>query len=181
MKHTSTTRKIVLLMFSFLLSQASWGQVKLNLELGPALATNNLSNNLKTGFGGFLSGRFFTSPKFALGLGVGYYTFNTNMGAETQINITPITGMAEYYFGEDGFRIMAGLEAGLFRIASRLEFSNVTNVNGQSNFGLAPKLGVVLEVAPKLEVYALIKYYYIETDFQDNSFLIPNVGLSYRL
>lgn len=184
MGNTSIARVFFSLVIFLGLHMPLQAQFNLALELGLALPVNNVNGQLQTGFGGQLSGRYFTSPQFALGLGIGYYTFDigegNNANNQTTFNITPVTAIIEYYIGDDYFRVILGLEAGFYRVARRFTINNFTTVDGRSEVGGAPKLGLSLNVAPNLHALANLKYHFINSSFQNSDFLAVNFGFAYE-
>ncbi len=161
-----------------------WAQLKLELEPGVAIPFGTLNNQVNPAFGGQLELKYLLTDRFALGLSAGFYPFR---GSETfagfdrfEINATPVLIQSDYYFNDldEGVIPYLGLGIGLYRLGNRQEFANQVNVIGESYFGLAPKLGLAVQLSDDVAFLGSLRYHYFVTDLESLSFLSIHLGLS---
>lgn len=174
---------LILVVFFWAMAQGCWAQFSVGGELGVALPFGSLSNLVNTGFGGQGHASYYLNKNFSLGLGVGYYTFSgneqTNSFEQYKANITPIVVKANYYFSEADFQPFVGLDAGFYRLASRFQVANTTQVLGESYWGLSPSVGLLVDTSHHLKLLGNIKYNYIASDIESTDFLTIHLGAIY--
>ncbi len=139
---TTMAMTVVLLM-----SVSGFAQFSLGLQGG--LAKSNRDNS-KTVAGGGINLRGFVTPNFALGVAGKIYADGTEYtvaGQKLSFNgtVTPVTGTIDYFFTEGPVRPYIGGDAGMYfsKYNSKYNGNTVSESSTHSNFGTAPRLGLV--------------------------------------
>jgi outer membrane protein W len=92
-----------------------------------------------------------------------------------------VTGQAEYFFSESALRPYAGIEAGLYRAAATVEITAGSGTfkasDSDSQFGLAPKVGLQYALSPMLGVNADAGYHIIFGNGETGKSLLLGAGV----
>ena len=130
-----------------LMSVSGFAQLSLGVQGG--LAKSNRDNS-KTVAGGGVNLRGFLSPNFAIGVASKIYadgTYYTVAGQTLSFTgtVMPVTGTLDYYFTQGIIRPYIGGDAGMYfsKYNAKYNGKTVAESSKHSNFGTAPRLGVV--------------------------------------
>jgi len=134
---------------AFVLFISSTASAQLSLGVQGGLAKSDVENS-KTIVGGGVNLRVFASPQFAVGVAGKLYADGSEytlagQNLETKGKLIPITGTVDYFFLDGAVRPYVGGDAGVYLSSYKAEFNNRTILESKtrSNFGAAPRLGVV--------------------------------------
>ena len=130
-----------------LMSVSGFAQLSLGLQGG--LAKSNRDNS-KTVAGGGVNLRGFLSPNFAIGVAGKIYADGTDYTVAGQTlsftgTVVPVTGTLDYYFTQGVIRPYIGGDAGMYfsKYNAKYNGNTIAESSKHSNFGTAPRLGVV--------------------------------------
>jgi len=130
-----------------LMSVSGFAQLSLGLQGG--LAKSNRDNS-KTIAGGGVNLRGFLSPNFAIGVAGKIYADGTDYTVAGQTlsftgTVVPVTGTLDYYFTQGVIRPYIGGDAGMYfsKYNAKYNGNTIAESSKHSNFGTAPRLGVV--------------------------------------
>lgn len=174
-----------LLLIVYLLSGVqARAQFSLGAEMGTAIPFANFSNLANVGVGGQVYGRYYLlEESLSLGLEIGFYSFggrDFNTAFDNfRINLNPIVISGAYYFLDERFRPLIGLDLGFYRLAQRIDIGGVITVNADVSPALAPKLGVEANLNENLRFSGVLKYHLVNTEVEATTFLTASLGLSY--
>ena len=187
------TASLLLIVCAFLLSSQAQAQFQMNVNgnyLVPTESGSSFSDGL---WGGGLTLRYFVSPKLAVGLNGRYFTksnsvnFDPGIGGgliKASLNILMVTGQAEYFFTESALRPYVGVEAGLYRAGSTVEITSgaqtLKSSDSDSNFGVAPKVGLQYAISPAFGVNADAGYHLIFGNGGTGKWLLLGAGVYFR-
>ncbi|GAB4044936.1 OmpW family outer membrane protein [Spirosoma jeollabukense] len=187
------TVSLFLLLSALLLSSQAQAQFQVNVNgnyLAPTESGSSFSDGL---WGGGVTLRYFVSPKLAVGLNGRYFTktnsasFDPGTGGglvKASLNILMVTGQAEYFFSESALRPYVGVEAGLYRAGASLEISSgaqgLKSSDSDSNFGVAPKVGLQYAISPAFGLNADAGYHLIFGDGSTGKWLLLGAGVYFR-
>ena len=168
---------IIILIITASVSAQSLGSITYNMSL----PTDKLSDFIdKPSFKGFgIEGRWFSNKKISFGLSFAWTVYDQRVSdliqvvnggisgtvSGTQIRIVnslPILATAHYYTGKrrDTFRIYFGTGAGMYYIKQRLEIGLVAFESNNWHFGLAPEVGVLINLNSDFTMILNTKYNY---------------------
>lgn len=180
-------KKFFLFVFTAVLltgfSTHTFGQIKIGASAGIGLPMGDFGDSYKTGFGGSIDGKYFTSENLAFGLNAGFFTFKDKLDfsetlgdatvkIEGKFNVIPILVTGEYYFATEGFKPYVGAGVGFFMLSEKattsiegtlsdiyqgyIEEGSVT-VN-ETKFGVVPMVGVMYGLSDNLDLNVNLKY-----------------------
>jgi outer membrane protein W len=196
MKNTiKLTASLLLVVSTLLLSSQAQAQFQVNLNgnyLVPTESGASFSDGL---WGGGVTLRYFVNPNLAIGVNGRYFTKSNSasfdpgggFGAslKASINLLMVTGQAEYFFSESALRPYVGLEAGLYRAAANVEITGggqtVKSSDSDSQFGLAPKVGLQYAISPALGVNADAGYHIVFGNGDTGKSLLLGAGVYFVL
>lgn len=195
----SVSRLLLLGLFA-LVANVSYGQSNFGIGLSGSVllpvsgefdgSNAELSDVVKTGFGGTIHFRYFATDDLRLSLNVGLAGHELEADDEAVLEFVPITLSADYAFGTSSIRPYVGAEAGVFLTRTR-DFRNPITLrrddtDAEAYFGVAPIIGVRAPITDKLDVDLNAKYLFIFVDDNDatnqvTAGIIPiSIGLNYR-
>lgn len=130
-----------------LMNASGFAQFSLGLQGGVAKSNRD---NSKTVAGGGVNLRGFVSPKVALGVAGKIYADGTEYTAAGQSlsfngTVMPVTGTVDFFFTEGAIRPYVGGDAGMYfsKYNAKLNGNKISESSTHSNFGTAPRLGLV--------------------------------------
>ncbi|GAB3790686.1 hypothetical protein GCM10028818_61150 [Spirosoma horti] len=190
---TKIITSLVLVVSALLLSGQAKAQFQANVT-GNYLAPTESGSSFSDGvWGGGVTLRYFLSPNLAVGVNGRYFTtknsasFDLGPGpgvvgsAKASANLLMVTGQAEYFFSTSALRPYVGVEAGLYRAAARAEISNGYQTlkfsDSNSNFGVAPKVGLQYAISPAFGVNADAGYHIVFSDGETGKSLLLGAGV----
>ncbi|MCK8494968.1 porin family protein [Spirosoma sp. RP8] len=194
MKNTvKLTASLLLVVSALLLSPQAQAQFQANLT-GNYLASTESGASFSDGqWGGGATLRYFVKPNFAIGLNGRYFTSNSSAiipfdpqsGAISSIkasaNLLMVTGQAEYFFSQSALRPYAGLEAGLYRSATKVEISDGYNTfkasDSANKFGIAPKVGLQYALSPVVGINVDAGYHIVFDDGETGKAFLLGAGV----
>jgi len=100
-------------------------------------------------WGGGATGRYFITPKFAVGLNARYFTRSES---GVSVSIIPITAQGEFFFTEGKVRPYLGVEAGIYIARAKISFAGVSESDSDSRIGVAPKAGIQFMFTEKIGI-----------------------------
>ncbi|MGF7215692.1 outer membrane protein W [Spirosoma lacussanchae] len=196
-KYVRIVAVLVLLLGCWLVPGRAQAQIQLNLTgnyLAPVESGSSFSDGL---WGGGATGRYFLNQNLAVGLNARYFTRRESASgsgggitatATANFNILQVTGQAEYFFSEAAYplRPYAGLEAGMYRSAYKLDLTTNAGVGGTdsdnvTNFGIAPKAGVQYAITSALGVNFDAGLHLIFGEGGTSKALLLGLGVYYNL
>ncbi len=135
-----------------------------------------VSNNL---WGVNIAGKYGISDnKMRVGLNIGYFFDSESEDGYTSTVFTqPITGLFEYSFMDSKFSPYAGIDAGIYRIGSRISGDGESLSGSESDFGIAPTVGFNYEISDKIDLNTSVKYNYILTENYATTGINFNAGV----
>jgi len=196
-KYVRIVAALVLLVGCWLVPGRAQAQIQLNLTgnyLAPVESGSSFSNG---SWGGGATGRFFLNRNLAVGLNARYFTqresVDINGGGATatltgRASMLQVTAQAEYFFNEvvPSLRPYTGLEAGLYRTATKIDLTTNTGSLGSvsdnfNNFGFAPKAGVQYAIIPNLGVNFDAGLHLVFGEGTTSTALLLGLGVYYNL
>ena len=179
-------------------------QFKVGVNVGAQLPMNsNFKNMYKIGFGGEVNAKYMVNKNIGVGLGVGYYTFDTKDEylsllkdayedeyevdidkMKDNFSIIPIVGKFSYAFGQNAFKPYVGVDLGLYMLRESMSVEKDGKSNSGSDslnkFGFTPVIGFEYTLTNNLGLDVNAKYHEIFTDGSNGiSSLGVNVGIVY--
>lgn len=157
----------ILTNFNTTSAQISLGATLGVFNQGQSYDGQRYSNNL---MGISFAGKYgLKENKMRVGLNVGYF-FDSEDG---EIQFTqPITGLFEYDFTTNKLNPYAGIDIGIYRAGYKYGGYSQSN----SDFGLAPVVGVNYGISDKVDLNANLKYTYILTESASTTGFNFNIG-----
>jgi|GEM_PF-3061402 len=152
-------------------------QFNLNLTFGPQIPSGDFKNGYNLGLGAGVQTDYFISDHSAVGLGLGYYSFGSDVD-DVSCAFMPITANYMYRMGsEEGFMPYLQMELGV---------SNLTvNVFGLKDsemyFGMAPAAGFMYGLNERFRLTLNAKYNYVLTDDDPTTYIGVNLGFALEL
>lgn len=194
----SMSRLLLLGLFA-LVANVGYGQSNFGIGLSGSVlipvsgefdgSSAELSDVVKTGFGGTIHFRYFATDDLRLSLNVGLAGHELDDDDETVLEFVPITLSADYAFGTSSIRPYVGAEAGVFLTRFRdalLISGRRDDTDAEAYFGVAPVVGVRAPITDNLDVDLNAKYLLIFIDDNDlttqvTAGIVPiSIGLNYR-
>jgi len=147
----------------------SW-QNQVYFNAGPQFVTGDQADLYKTGFA--IDGGYYyrASSNLFIGLAGGYHQF-AGEGAVDDLTIIPVHLAAKYNFKLTGVQPYIGLEGGPY-------FAN-TGGEGDTNFGLAPRVGFRIPLSRGFDLDINAKYNVIFQDDDNFTYVGVNGGPAY--
>lgn len=168
-----------LLLFSLFTVKAD-AQLAVSATIGPQVPTGDFGVVYGTGFGFTVTGRYFITDAFAIGLNLGYNHFNVTGLSDFHSGLTPVTALLEYHLDLGRWQPYAGGDLGLYSYSIKYKDPLYGDQSDhQSYFGIAPTIGVAYEVADNFSVLANLKINDVFGDGGSLSWVGINVGASY--
>jgi hypothetical protein len=153
-----------------------------NVDVGaefPGGATTD-ALGLTTGFG--INGTFYyqllTRVTF-LSLSAGYNSFGVEGSSSTSVTVVPILIGLKYNFTLTGVQPYIGLELGVYNTSVKVN-GNTVEGSGGSDFGIMPKFGVRIPLAPQFDLDLVLKYHNVFSD-QTFNFIGLDGGVAYTI
>lgn len=151
-------------------------QVSLGAGVAPAIPVGDFRQFTNVGFGFNLKGRYVISERLGLGLGVGWYNFNTPYD-EINYRITPITATIEYYFSSINQPTpYIGLDIGSYTFNYRDYIFRVSD----PYFGLAPTLGISYPLSDQFLFDGNVQCSLIFSNFENTIYIPIHLGMRYN-
>lgn len=168
-----------------LFSVAATAQIKIGANAAVGMPMGDNMEGFNTGFGGGLSGKYMLNDNMAVGAGFNYIKMGSDVDG-VDFTVMPITANYTYYFGTEGFKPYAGIDAGIymttFNMKMDLGMLGTTEVEvSDSNTGFAPVVGFEYAFSDALALDVNAKYNYIMTEGDASTILGINVGIVYSL
>lgn len=140
-------RSTMVMAVVLLMNVSGFAQLSLGLQGG--LAKSNRDNS-KAIAGGGVNLRGFVSPNFAVGIAGKIYADGTDYTVAGQTlsfngTVMPVTATLDYFFTEGVIRPYVGGDAGMYfsKYDAKFNGNTIGESSKHSNFGTAPRLGVV--------------------------------------
>ena len=156
-----------LLIFTLLLVVASGSFAQLSLGLMGGMGKSN-RDNAKSVSGGGINLRVFASPNLAIGVAVKLYADGSTYGLgnnqyKTTGALMPVTGTLDYYFATGVIRPYIGGDAGVYLSNYDVAHNGKTiyTSDKSSNFGAAPRAGIVFALGKNVGIQIEGIYHYI--------------------
>ncbi len=140
-------------------------QLSLDLNVGYGVPTEDGSNGI---WGGGLALKYFVSPKVAIGARIRTYAETikqegSGLSGELKSASIPIMGTIEYHPTTTKLNPYIGLEAGIIRTAlnANISFNGqkvYDDTSGETNVGIAPKVGIGYNITPGIALTAEALY-----------------------
>jgi opacity protein-like surface antigen len=176
-----TLVKITAICALVLISFTANSQIKVGVSGGIAMPMGDFGDLCKMGFGGGVTGKYMLNETMAVGASIGYQMFGPKeelpSGYDFKLAIMPIVGNFTYYFGTEGFKPYAGIDAGFFMAKTTIKIAGVEGSESSSDMGFAPTVGFEYGLSDKLALDVNAKYNYIMTEGTATTYLGVNVGV----
>jgi len=181
---TLTFALVVLVLLAFGLTQKSHAQsFRFGLDGGLAAPMFDYSDAVGPGFAIHASAKFVVFNKLGIGLLYGYQRVSREQnGVTNSISVQPLNVSLDYAFLPGFIHPYIGLDGGLFFRRNALDFLGNTFSDSDSEFGLAPNVGVRVDIGDKFGVNVNGRLQWIAIENADDyyaAFLMA--GVYYRL
>lgn len=180
---------LALVMLAGLLTTKANAQIQLGVSGNHFSGTENGAKFSDGYWGGGVTGRYFITPKFAVGLNGRYFTktASESFGGVTikaKARVITATGQTEYFFTEGSFRPYLGAEVGLYNIGATVEVAGGSESDSESFFGAAPKVGIQFMFTDKIGLDLNAGYHLIfpkEDGDETEKTLILGAGIVFNI
>ena len=172
---------LILALFGFMTMNGQ-AQMSVAATVGLQVPLGDFATGRNMGLGFTIIGKYMVKDNLALGASVGFSQFSTDGVGGVNISIMPITGLAEYHFGESSMRPYVGADLGVYTTTSSgVNGVGVNFSNSDSNFGFAPTVGLVFGKSESLTFMVNGKYNTIVGEGASSSWLGVNLGAIFQL
>lgn len=164
-----------------LFSVAATAQIKIGANAAVGMPMGTLGDVYSAGFGGGLSAKYMLNDNMSVGAGFNYIKLGSDMEG-VDFSTMPVTANFSYYFGTEGFKPYAGIDAGIFMNTFTMDLGIFgTAETASSDLGFAPVVGFEYAFSDALALDVNAKYNYIMTEGDASTILGINVGIVYSL
>jgi opacity protein-like surface antigen len=169
---------------------SAWAQINVGATVGLQIPTGTTGDFLKTGFGIDLLGKYMLNENVAVGLDVGWARFGMDMSdydvpsgydVSGSGSYIPITALIEYHFGTGQVKPFVGADLGLYIARAKVSVEGISVSESQTNFGIAPVVGIEYDIQENMAFTANLKYNYIMADGDDDNYIGINLGMIFKI
>jgi len=172
------SKLLVVAALSLLVGGVANAQVSVGIAPGIQIPLGDFGDAVNLGFGGSVSGEYLVTENIGVGLGLGYYSFGSDMDGFSA-SIMPIALNGKYYFTTEGFKPYGGLDLGYYILGAKVEAFGMSVSTSEGYIGLAPVLGFQYGFSDALALDVNAKYNLIFSEGSSTSTLGLNVGIVY--
>lgn len=170
---------LVILALLVALGSETFAQISLGFQGGSGKSNRD---NAKTIAGGGINLRVFVSPNLALGAAAKLYADGNTYGTgndqyKTTGALMPLTGTVDYYFATGIVRPYIGGDAGVYLSNYDITHNgkNIYTSDKSSNFGAAPKAGIVFTLGKTVGIQVEGIYHYLFSN-KDHQLTTSDLG-----
>jgi hypothetical protein len=152
-------------------AQPDWRH-QVYFNAGPQFVTGDFSDAYKTGLAIDVGYYYRATRSSFIGVAGGLHQFAGDASGFGDLDVIPINLAFKYNFSLTGIQPYAGAEAGPYF---------VSNGDSETNFGLAPRIGLRVPLAEGIDLDLNLKYNVVFQDPENFTYVGANGGFSYIL